>query len=214
MKNVDIIFKLLRKKYPGKKFFSDTHTTPYKVLIFTILSQRTKDPNTLKAAKALFRLADTPEMMIKLRPSNIRKAIRPSGFYKNKTKTIIKVSRQLLEDYNGEVPKNLDELLKLPGVGRKTANCVLLFGYNMLAIPIDTHMHRINNRIGWVKTKTPEETEFELRKKLPKKYWKPINELFVRHGQTICLPRNPKCYICPINKYCEYGKKSLNSKNG
>lgn len=204
MRNVDKIFKLLKKKYPGQKFFSDTHTTPYKVLISTILSQRTKDSNTLKAAKALFKLADTPEKILKLKPSKIRKAIKPSGFYKNKTRTILKVSKQLLEDYEGKVPKDLDELLKLSGVGRKTANCVLLFGYNMLAIPTDTHVHKISNRIGWVKTKTPDETELELRKNLPKKYWMPINELLVRHGQTICSPRNPKCEICPITKYCKY----------
>lgn len=207
MKNIEIIFKLLKKKYPGRKFFSDTHTTPYKVLIATILSQRTKDPNTLKAAKALFKLADNPKKMLKLRPSKIRKAIKPAGFYRNKTKTILKVSKQVLEKYEGKVPKELDELLKLRGVGRKTANCVVLFGYGLPAIPVDTHLHKLSNRIGWVKTKTPEETELELRKKLPKKYWMPINELFVRHGQTICLPRNPKCGICPIKNYCEYGKK-------
>ncbi|MDP2906391.1 MAG: endonuclease III [Nanoarchaeota archaeon] len=204
MRNVDKIFQLLKKKYPGQKFFSDTHTTPYKVLISTILSQRTKDQNTLKAAKALFKLADTPEKILKLNPLNIRKAIKPSGFYKNKTKTIQKVSKQLLEDYEGKVPKDLYELLKLSGVGRKTANCVLLFGYKLLSLPVDTHVHRLSNRIGFVKTKTPEETELELRKNLPKKYWMPINELLVRHGQTICLPRNPKCEICPITKYCKY----------
>jgi endonuclease-3 len=203
MRNVDKIFRRLKEKYPGQKFFSDTHTTPYKVLISTILSQRTKDANTLKAAEALFKLADTPEKILKLKPLNIRKAIKPSGFYKNKTKTILEVSKQLLEDYGGKVPKDLDELLKLSGVGRKTANCVLLFGYKLLSLPVDTHVHRLSNRIGFVKTKTPEETELELRKNLPQKYWMPINELLVRHGQTICLPRNPKCYICPINKYCD-----------
>jgi len=212
MKNVEKIFRLLKKRYPGRKFFSDTHTTPYKVLISTILSQRTKDPNTLKAAKALFKLADTPKKILKLKPLQIQRAIKPAGFYRNKTKTIQKVSKQLLEKYKGRVPQDLDELLKLRGVGRKTANCVLVFGYRLPGIPVDTHMHRVSNRIGWVRTKTPDETELELRKNLPKKYWIDINELFVRHGQTICLPRNPKCEICPIIKYCDYGKKRLKKK--
>ena len=208
MKNISKIFKLLRKQYPGKKFFSDIHTTPYKVLISTILSQRTKDANTLKAAKALFKIADTPQKMLRSKPSKIKIAIKPSGFYRNKAKTILEVTKQLLEKYKGKVPKDLDELLKLKGVGRKTANCVLVFGYKISAIPVDTHLHRISNRIGLVKTKTPNETEIELRKHLPKKYWLQINELFVRHGQSICSPRNPKCGICPIRKYCNYGKSA------
>ncbi len=209
MKNVDIIFKLLKKRYPGRKFFSDTHTTPYKVLISTILSQRTKDPNTLKAATALFKLADTPGKIIKLKPSMIRKAIRPSGFYKNKTKTIIKVSKQLLEKYNGKVPKSKQELLRLPGVGPKTASCALLFGYRIPQIPVDIHVFVISKRLGWSDKKTPHEVELDLEKNIPKKYWMDLNELLVRFGQDICLTRNPKCYICPITKYCDYGRKKL-----
>ncbi|MCG2718416.1 MAG: endonuclease III [Nanoarchaeota archaeon] len=204
MKKLAIIFKLLKKQYPGKKFFADAHTSPYKVLISTILSQRTKDINTLKAAKQLFDLADTPKEILKLKPSKIEKAIKPAGFYRNKTKTILKVTKQILESYKGKVPKELDDLLKLQGVGRKTANCVLVFGFRLPGIPIDVHLHKITNRLGWVDTKTPDETEMELRKILPKKYWLDINELFVRHGQTICFSRNPRCQICPINNYCNH----------
>ncbi|MBM3200156.1 endonuclease III [Candidatus Woesearchaeota archaeon] len=210
MRDVDIIFKLLRKKYPGRKFFSDIHVTPYRVLISTILSQRTKDANTMKASEQLFRLADTPEKILKLNVKKLEKAIRPSGFYRVKAKNIQIVSKQLINDYGGKVPKSIDELLKLRGVGRKTANCVLLFGYRLLSLPVDTHVHHLSNRIGLVKTKTPEETELELRKSLPKKYWMPINELLVRHGQTICSPRNPKCGICPITRYCgHYNRQRL-----
>lgn len=209
MNNVDKIFQLLKKKYPDQKFFSDTHTTPYKVLISTILSQRTKDQNTLKAAKALFKLADTPEKILKLKPSKIRKAIKPSGFYKNKTKTIIKVSKQLLERYDGKVPKLKPELLKLSGVGPKTASCVLLFGYRIPQLPVDIHVFIISKRLGWSDKNKPHEVELDLEKNIPKKYWMDLNELLVRFGQDICLTRNPKCYICPINMYCEYGRKRI-----
>jgi len=207
MKNVDKIFKLLKKKYPGKKFFSDTHTSPYKVLISTILSQRTKDSNTLKAAKALFKLADTPEKILKLKPSKIQKAIKPAGFYKNKTKTIQKVSKQVLEDYKGKVPKSKQELLRLAGVGPKTASCVLLFGYKIPQLPVDIHVFIISKRLGWSDKKTPHEVELDLEKKIPKNYWMDLNELLVRFGQEICLTRNPKCHICPIKRYCKYKKK-------
>ncbi|MDP2909344.1 MAG: endonuclease III [Nanoarchaeota archaeon] len=206
MKNVNEIFKLLKKRYPGRKFFSDTHTTPYKVLISTILSQRTKDANTLKAAKALFKLADTPQKILMLKPSAIQKAIRPSGFYKNKTKTILKATKQLLEGYEGKVPKSKDKLLKLAGVGPKTASCVLLFGYKIPQLPVDVHVFIISRRLGWSNKKTPHEVEQDLEKRIPKKYWMDLNELLVRFGQDVCLTRNPKCSICPLTKYCKYYK--------
>jgi len=209
MRNVDKIFRLLKKKYPGQKFFLDMHTTPYKVLISTILSQRTKDANTLKAAKALFKLSDTPEKMLKLNPSKIQKAIKPSGFYKNKAKTIQKVSKQLLEEYDGKVPKSKDKLLKLVGVGPKTASCVLLFGYRIPQLPVDVHVFVISRRFGWSDKKTPQEVELDLEKKIPKKYWMDLNELLVRFGQDVCLTRNPKCEICPISLYCKYPRTKI-----
>ena len=204
MRNVEIIFKLLRKKYPGQKFFSDMHTTPYKALISTILSQRTKDINTLKASKALFKLADTPRNMLKLNPKKIQKAIRPSGFYMNKAKTILNVSKQLIDDHNGIVPDSKDKLLKLTGVGPKTASCVLLFGYKIPQLPVDIHVFVISSRLGWSDKKTPHEVELDLEKNIPKKHWMDLNELLVRFGQDICLTRNPKCYICLLIKYCKY----------
>lgn len=203
MKNIDKIFKALKKRYPKRKFFSDTHASPYKVLISTILSQRTKDANTLRAAKALFKLADNPKKMIRLKPSKIQKAIKPSGFYRNKTKTILKVSKQLLEKYKGKVPKSKQELLKLAGVGPKTASCVLLFGYKIPQLPVDVHVFTVSRRLGWSDKKTPHEVELDLEKKIPKKYWMDLNELLVRFGQDICRTRNPKCGICPLRNYCK-----------
>jgi len=210
MKNIDKVFRLLKKMYPERKFFSDIHTTPYKVLISTILSQRTRDENTLKASQALFRIADTPEKIIKLKPSTIEKAIKPSGFYRNKTKTIIKVSKQLLEKYKGVVPNKKEELLELEGVGPKTASCVLLFGYEIPKMPVDIHVFVISKRLGWSDEKTPESMELDLERKIPKKYWMDLNELLVRFGQDVCLTRNPRCNICKIRDYCYYlGKENI-----
>jgi len=176
--------------------------SPYRVLISTLLSLRTKDETTLKASERLFRVADTPEKMLKLSKEEIEKLIYPVGFYHRKAEQILKISKILIEKYNGKVPDSLDELLKLPGVGRKTANLVLNEGFGKLGICVDTHVHRISNRLGLVKTKTPEQTEFALRKILPKKYWIIFNTLLVTLGQNICTPISPKCSICPIEQYC------------
>ena len=176
--------------------------SPYRVLISTLLSLRTKDETTLKASERLFKVADTPEKMLKLSKEQIEKLIYPVGFYHRKAEQILKISKILIEKYDGKVPDKLDELLKLPGVGRKTANLVLNEGFGKLGICVDTHVHRISNRLGLVKTKTPEQTEFALRKILPKKYWIIFNTLLVTLGQNICTPISPKCSICPIEQYC------------
>ncbi len=176
--------------------------SPYRVLISTLLSLRTKDETTLKASERLFKVADTPEKMLKLSKEQIEKLIYPVGFYHRKAEQILKISKILIEKYNGKVPDDLDALLKLPGVGRKTANLVLNEGFGKLGICVDTHVHRISNRLGLVKTKTPEQTEFALRKILPKKYWIIFNTLLVTLGQNICTPISPKCSICPIERYC------------
>ncbi len=176
--------------------------SPYRVLISTLLSLRTKDETTLKASERLFKVADTPEKMLNLSKEQIEKLIYPVGFYHRKAEQILKISKILIEKYNGKVPDDLDELLKLPGVGRKTANLVLNEGFGKLGICVDTHVHRISNRLGLVKTKTPEQTEFALRKILPKKYWIIFNTLLVTLGQNICTPISPKCSICPIEQYC------------
>ncbi len=206
-KKIENIIRVLRREC--KKFKEPIVTTiskkkdPFKVLIGTVLSLRTKDDVTHKASERLFEKASTPYEIIKLSPEEIEKLIYPVGFYKRKAKNIIEISKILIEKYNGNVPDSIDELLKLPGVGRKTANLVITLGYGKLGICVDTHVHRISNRLGIVKTKTPEETEFALRKILPKKYWIEYNDLLVTWGQNICTPISPKCSICKISPYCE-----------
>lgn len=176
---------------------------PYQVLISTLLSLRTKDEVTLTASERLFCLAKTPQEMLKLKEREIARTIYPVGFYRTKAKRILEISKTLLEKYEGKVPNRLDELLQLKGVGRKTANLVLTLGFRKLGICVDTHVHRISNRLGLVKTKTAEKTEFALRKILPKKYWIPYNDLLVAFGQTLCRPVSPWCSRCPIEKDCE-----------
>lgn len=176
---------------------------PYKVLIATILSLRTKDTLTAQIAPKLFAVADNPHDMVRHSPEAIAELIYPVGFYRNKSKSIVAVSQQLIDDYGGQVPDDLDELLKLPGVGRKTANLVLTAGFNKAAICVDIHVHRISNRWGYVQTKNPDETEFALREKLPKEYWIEYNGLLVSMGQTICHPTSPWCSKCPVFEFCE-----------
>ncbi len=197
------IIELLKKDYP-LTFFSKQK--PFRVLISTILSQRTRDENTIKASKKLFSKFPTERKIANANLSDIKRLIKESGFYNVKAERIKEVSKILLGKYNGKVPHELNKLLKLPGVGRKTANCVLVYGFNIPAIPADTHVHRISNRLGIVKTKIPEQTEHELMKKIPRKYWISINELFVKHGQTICSPIKPKCDKCVISKLCNFKK--------
>jgi endonuclease III len=176
---------------------------PYKVLISTILSLRTKDSTTDEASKRLFSFADTPGKMIKTPLIEIEKAIFPVGFYHTKAKNIIETSRMIMDMYHGKVPHTLDELLKLPGVGRKTANLVLILGFDKMGICVDTHVHRISNRWGYVLTKSPDETEMALREKLPRKHWKEINNLLVPYGQNLCMPVSPFCSKCRIALYCD-----------
>lgn len=176
---------------------------PYQILISTLLSLRTKDETTTKASQRLFEKAKTPEEMVKLPTKEIATAIYPVGFYKRKAETILKVSHILISKYKGQVPDTLEELLALPGVGRKTANLVLTLGYGKPGICVDTHVHRITNRLGYVVTKTPEQTEMELRKKLPKKWWIEVNDILVAFGQTLCKPVSPWCTQCPVKSYCE-----------
>jgi endonuclease-3 len=175
---------------------------PFKILIGTILSLRTKDKTTDEASKRLFAVANTPLEMAKLSTEEIQKLIYPVGFYKRKAQEIKEISEVLIEKYNGKVPDSLDELLKIKGVGRKTANLVITEAFDEYGICVDTHVHRISNRLGWVKTKTPEQTEMALRKILPKQYWKTINPILVTFGQHICKPVSPLCSSCPIESYC------------
>ena len=206
LKTIEKVIKILKKETRKYKNPIVTEVSydkdPYKVLISCLLSLRTKDAVTAKAANNLFKKAKTPSQMSKLKEKQIQKLIYPVGFYRVKSKRIKEISKALIKDCNGKVPSDMDELLKLKGVGRKTANIVLVFGFNKNALPIDIHCHRIPNRLGWIKTKTPEQTEMELRKILPEKYWIDFNNIFVVFGQNICVPVSPFCSKCPIYDYC------------
>jgi len=182
---------------------AETSNDPFKVLVSTVLSLRTKDETTAEASKRLFKLADNPSDMLGLTEKEIIKAIYPVGFYKTKAKNIRSICHDLLSKYGSKVPDEIDELLKLKGVGRKTANLVVTLGYNKPGICVDTHVHRISNRLGYIKTKDPLETEMVLRKKLPQKYWIDYNSLLVSFGQHLCRPISPFCSRCPIEKYCD-----------
>ena len=176
---------------------------PYHVLIACLLSLRTKDETTGPAARRLFALADTPDKMVGLTPVRIRDAIYPVGFYKTKAHTVLDVSRRILDHYAGQVPDDIDELLTFKGVGRKTANLVVTLGFRKPGICVDTHVHRISNRWGYVETKTPDHTEQALRAKLPKRLWIGYNDLLVAFGQTLCHPTSPRCSECPVERYCD-----------
>lgn len=176
--------------------------SPFLVLISCILSLRTQDKTTLPASERLFALAQTPHDMLKLTIPQIQKAIYPVGFYITKTKVIQGICLDIIHKFNDRVPDDIDTLMTMKGVGRKTANLVLTEGFNKPAMCVDTHVHRISNRFGYVKTKNPEETEWALRKKLPKEYWMEYNALLVTWGQNICKPISPKCSGCPVRKYC------------
>ncbi len=200
-----IINTLIDAKQPQSEFvrLMDSFKDPYLVLIACILSLRTNDRTTYPATLRMLKLAKTPEKMMNVSEDDLAMAIYPVGFYKNKAGQIIELSRLIVEKYDGKVPDSIDELCKFRGVGRKTANLVMTLGFGVPAICVDVHVHRIFNRLGYVKTKTPEETEFALREKLPVKYWIPVNSLLVTHGQNVCKPINPKCEICPIKKFCD-----------
>jgi len=206
--NIDWIIHTLRAAVPEMKVpivteISQRRRDPFEVLISTILSLRTKDEVTREASRRLFEKARTPEGILRLSEAEIATLIFPVGFYKTKAKTLRQVSSDLIDHYQGRVPDDLDELLKLKGVGRKTANLVITLGYGKPGICVDTHVHRISNRLGYVSTRTPEQTEMALREKLPAQYWIEYNDLLVTWGQNICKPISPLCSKCAIYDCCE-----------
>lgn len=210
MKASDIVnvIKLLNKEYPKWKvpavtLEAEASHDPFRVLVSTVLSLRTKDATTAEGSRRLFRLASNPRAMLGLSENEIIDAIYPVGFYRTKAKNILDICRRLVEDYGSKVPDDLDELLKFKGVGRKTANLVLTLGYNKDGICVDTHVHRISNRLGYIKTKTPLDTEMALRKKLPRRYWIDYNSLLVAFGQHQCRPISPICSTCAVIDYCD-----------
>ncbi len=188
------------------KELHESETGPFSILIGTILSARTKDETTTKIVKALFSKYKNPKELANAKIKDVEKVIKSIGFYHVKSKRIIEVAKIIHTKYKGRVPDDLDTLVALPGVGRKTANCVLVYAYDKPAIPVDIHVHRISNRLGLVDTKNPEETEQELMKKIQKKYWLEINDTFVMFGQNICKPISPMCDVCKIKKICKYYK--------
>lgn len=187
---------------PSVTLIAQNNSTPFRVLISTVLSLRTRDEVTLEASTRLFGKAETPGGMLELGEDAIRELIYPAGFYPTKAKRIIEISGILVENFDGLVPGTMEELLALPGVGRKTANLVLVEGFGIPAVCVDTHVHRISNRTGYVRTKNPEQTEFALREKLPEKYWVGYNKILVAFGQTICRPISPFCGKCPAEFMC------------
>lgn len=190
-------------KVPIVGVVAERSRDPYQVLVSCLLSLRTKDTTTEGATERLFRLARTPEDMVKLSTRVIREAIYPVGFYRTKAETLKEVSRSLIERFGSSVPDRMEDLLSLKGVGRKTANLVLTLGFGKYGICVDIHVHRISNRLGYIRTKTPEETESALRRKLPRKYWIIFNDLLVPFGQNLCRPISPFCSRCPVSSHCD-----------
>lgn len=206
-KDIGKVIRILGKEVkkwdvPVINFMAVSTGDPFKVLISTVLSLRTKDDTTADASKRLFSKASTPGEIIKLGEKKVAKLIYPVGFYNVKAKNILKICKLLVSKYDSKVPDDLDELLKFDGVGRKTANLVVTVGFNKPGICVDIHVHRISNRFGYIKTKTPEQTEMALREKLPGKYWIDYNYILVSFGQHLCRPVSPFCSICPVEKYC------------
>lgn len=206
LKNIDKIVNGIKKaNLPQRDFVKmmETFQDPFKVLICCILSLRTNDLTTYPCSLRMLELGTKPEDFLTIDVETLSRAIYPVGFYKNKAQQILDISKELVEKYNSKVPASIDELVKFKGVGRKTANLVMAKGFGIPAICVDVHVHRISNRLGWVKTRTPEETEMALRKILPEKYWLDINTILVTFGQNLCKPQRPMCETCPVKEYCD-----------
>ena len=187
---------------PSVSLIAEEDKDPYRVLVSTLISLRTKDEVTLEASKRLFRIAPDIKSLSQMQPEQIAELIKPAGFYKRKGEQIKKVATIIVNDFNGIVPDDMDTLLSLPGVGIKTASLVLNLGYGIDAVCVDCHVHELANRLGWVDTKTAENTEKRLREILPQRFWIPLNELLVRYGQKVCTPVSPFCSKCPENGRC------------
>lgn len=205
--NIPKVMNILEEKFRdrGRTTLNRMRERPnaFKILIACLLSLRAKDEVTEKISEELFKIADTPEKISKLQTKKLEKIIFSTGHYHKKTRTLKHVSNDLIKRFHGKVPENKEDLMSIKGIGQKTSNIVLNFAFNKDFIPIDTHCHKITNRLGWVKTKNADETEIEIMKILPKKYWKEFNGIFVLFGRTICVPVSPFCSKCPIKKYCK-----------
>ena len=205
---INTVIKILKRELavgtmPIVSHLAENQRDPFVILISTLLSLRTKDEVTAVATEKLFELAATPEEMLNVPLDKIAKTIYPVGFYRIKAKNIHHACRELIKRFSSKVPDNIDELLSIKGVGRKTANLVVSLAYGKDAICVDTHVHRISNRLGYVKTKIPDETEFALRKKLPRRHWIIYNTVMVAFGRQTCKPVSPLCSLCKVNTYCD-----------
>lgn len=196
------VVRRLKARYDYTRFVDNHGADPFRILVGCVLSLRTKDEVSYPATERLFRRASEPGAMLRLRATTIARLVYPVGFYRRKAEQIRAICRELLDRYEGRVPDTIDELLTLPGVGRKTANLVVTLGFGKPGICVDTHVHRIANRLGWVRTDHPHETEDALRRRLPRRHWIPINELLVRHGQQVCKPISPVCSTCVVDTRC------------
>jgi len=196
------IISILKKDYGNTMLAVLSNLDSWKILIATILSARSKDEQTGPIARALFRKYKNAKQLANSNIEDVEKIIKKIGFYHQKAKYIVETSKLVVKEFNGEVPDDYERLMKCPGVGRKVAGCVLVYAFGIAAIPVDTHVHRISNRLGWVKTKDPEKTEVELLKIVPKKQWFLVNDILVNHGKTICNPISPWCSKCKIIKFC------------
>ncbi len=196
------VLSKLASRYEIDRFVTRNGPDPFRILIGCVLSLRTKDEVTYPATERLFEKADRPASMARLREDVIARTIYPVGFYRTKARQIRAISKLLESRHGGRVPDTIEELLELPGVGRKTANLTVTLGFGKPGICVDTHVHRITNRLGWVSTRMPDETEAALRRVLPRRYWIPINETLVRHGQQICKPLSPICTACAVARSC------------
>jgi len=213
---VEEVSKMLKSIHPDDKTALDNVSSrrdPFKVLIATILSHRTRDEATKVAADNLFRVYSSAEKLAEADPKQIEQLIKPVGFYRVKARRIIEVSKIICERFGGVVPDDFDALMSLPSVGRKTANCVLVYGFGKPALPVDTHVHRISNRLGLVSTKTPEETEEALKRVIDEEYWVKINDLLVKFGQQICKPVKPRCGVCTLKPFCRFYEQKSHSKS-
>jgi len=205
---INTVIKILKKELevgtlPIVSHLAKDQRDPFVILISTLLSLRTKDEVTAVATERLFALASTPQEMLRVPLDKIARTIYPVGFYRVKARTIHHVCRELIKRFASKVPDDLDILLSIKGIGRKTANLVVTLAYGKDGICVDTHVHRISNRLGYVKTKTPDETEFALRDKLPRRHWIIYNTIMVAFGRQTCKPVSPLCSLCPVNKYCD-----------
>ncbi len=205
MDKISQTLEILLKNYPGKGAIELDN--PFKVLFATIISQRNKDELTARVAKRLFSKYPDIVSLANAKTTELAKLLYPSGFYNQKAVKMVQTAKLIKKDFAGKIPANMPDLLTLPGVGRKTANCVLAFGYKIPAIVVDTHVFRITQRLGWLKAKNVDESEAKLEKIVPKKYWLDINRVIVQHGRSICRPLGPKCEKCPVLEYCEFGKR-------